>query len=126
MFGIEIRRKGNVTSLYSDVSTVLQKAGIQGEVISKDFKRTSIAHSVQKMISGNYFSVCTVDECAKVAGLVIPQERKNIYNTQHCINWSEMLPEHRQVLIAMILDDFKPVLNPDVEHEITPLARQDS
>jgi hypothetical protein len=30
----------------------------------------------------------------------------------HCIEWSEMLPDYRQMLVAMVLDDFRTVLCP--------------
>lgn len=35
-----------------------------------------------------------------------------VYQTQHCIDWSEMTNEFRQMLVAMVLDDFRCVLNP--------------
>jgi len=35
-----------------------------------------------------------------------------IYNCVHCMHWNEMLPEYRQTVMAMVLDDFRSVLNP--------------
>lgn len=115
MFGLELRRKNNITDLYKDVGTVLEKAGVANGVVSVDIQRASVAHSLQKMLAGNYFNVCTVRDCSQLVGMNIPTERLNVYQTQHCVSWSDMLPEYKQVLVAMILDDFKDVLNPAQE-----------
>lgn len=105
VFGIELRRT-SVKDLYNDVDMVLSKFNM------KEMERGAVAHALQDMFSADkFFSVCTIKECSKVSGVIITQERMNIYNSQHCIAWSAMLPEFRQVLIAMILDDFRSVLN---------------
>lgn len=113
MFGLELRRKNNITNLFSDVKDVLKKAGIEGGVVPAHFQSASVAHSLQNMLNGNYFDICTVNNCAEMIGLVIPKERLNVYQTQHCVHWSEMLPEYRQALVAMVLDDFSSILNPE-------------
>jgi hypothetical protein len=123
MFGIEIRRKGDITSLYKDVNTTLQRAGVLGGIIPEHIQATSVAHSIQKMLSSPRFDICTIRDCSKLVGLVIPSERMSLYSTQHCIDWSEMLPEFREVMVAMVLDDFKAVLNPEKE-VITDLTKE--
>ena len=40
-----------------------------------------------------------------------------IYESQHCADWSTMLPEFRDALIIMVLDDFRAILNPTVAEE---------
>jgi hypothetical protein len=112
MFGIELRRKGSITNLYGDITSVLAKAGVNGSIIPVEIQTASVAHSLQKMFASTYFNICVVNDCAKLVKLRIPQERLNVYQTQHCVNWSEMLPEYKQVLVAMVLDDFREVLNP--------------
>lgn len=115
MFGLELRRKDNITNLYSDVDVVLKKAGVDGRDISANVQSSAVAHSLHNMLKGKYFSVCTIDACVKVVGLRIPSERYSIYLAQHCIDWADMLPDFRQTLIAMLLDDFREVLNPAKE-----------
>lgn len=123
MFGLELRRKNNIQNIYSDVTAVLAKAGVDGNQVSLEVQSQSVAHSIQKMLAGNYFDICTIKDCAKLVKLIIPQERLNVYSTQHCVNWSEMLPDYRQVLIAMILDDFREVLNPSKEINAMPVTK---
>lgn len=120
MFGLEIRRKGNIANLYSDVDTVLARAGVMKGQVPAHIQASSVAHALQKMLAGNYFDICTVNKCAEVVGLHIPSERKRVYDAQHCVHWSDMLPEFREVVVAMLLDDFREVLTFDNAKEVAP------
>lgn len=112
--GIELRKIGSINSLYQEVDLVLQKYNILNNSISIDVQVQAVAHSLQKMLkTENHFSICTVRDCAKLSQLCIPYERMNIYEAIHCVSWNEMLPEFRQMIVAMILDDFRAVLNPN-------------
>jgi hypothetical protein len=112
-FGIEIRKIGNITNLYKDVDVVLGKYGMTSQTVSDEAKISTVAHSLQKMLQADkWFDVCTIDSCAKVCQICIPKERQNIYRAAHCVHWSEMLPDYRQMLVAMVLDDFRTVLCP--------------
>lgn len=112
-FGLELRKMGNVTNLYADVDLVLSKHKIPAGGVSGNVQVQALAHALQKMINvQNYFDVCTIDNCAEMMQIVIPSERKKIYRAAHCIRWNEMTSEYRQVLVAMVLDDFRAVLNP--------------
>lgn len=110
-FGIEIRKIGTVTALYEDVDKILQNHDV-------NVKRQTVAHALQKMLKpGNWLNVCSIKECAKVANVYIEQERMDIYRAVHCVNWNEMTDEYRQLIMAMVLDDFRCVLNPKEEIE---------
>lgn len=113
-FGIEIRKVGSTKNLYNDIDMILAKNGMGQKLVSDDMIAQTTAHALQKMLkSDSHFSVCTVKECAKLCSICIPQERQNIYSAAHCISWSEMLPDYRQLLVAMVLDDFRVVLCPE-------------
>jgi hypothetical protein len=82
-------------------------------------QQQSVAHALHHMMSnkgygGSHFSVCTVEKCARLCGVVIPGDRLRVYNSAHGIDWSDMTPEFRQMLCAMVLDDFREVLMADV------------
>jgi hypothetical protein len=110
--GIEIRKTGNLKNLYSDVDAVLKSKGLLGEASSKILQTQATAHSLQKMISvQHYFDVCTIQNCAELCQICIPDERMTAYRSIHCVHWNQMLPDFRQLIIAMILDDFRSVLN---------------
>lgn len=75
-------------------------------------KQGAVAHSLQNMFRADeYFSICTINDLIEVSQIVIPKERYDIYRSQHCIYWRDMTPEFRQTLIAMILNDFRSILN---------------
>lgn len=110
-FGIEIRKVGNMNSLYSDVDEVLGKYGIKSESVGAEIKIQTVAHSLQKMLKvQSFFDVCTVKNCAEVCQVCIPIERMKIYSAIHCMHWNEMLPEYRLQITAMVLDDFRTIL----------------
>lgn len=116
MFGIEIRKKGsiNAKSLYRDVDRVLENYNIPKGSVSQDVQVSTVAHALQKMIQVEaYFNICTVDRCISICQILIPAERYKIYHAIHCMHWNEMLPEYRQTIVAMLLDDFRTVLNPE-------------
>ena len=105
-FGIEIR-KPSTENIYRDVDLVL------GNKSLSEVQSLAVAHSLQKMLEpDSYFNICTVTDCQRVCSIVIPKERLDIYNSIHCLHWSKMLPDFRTYIIAMLLDDFRTVLNP--------------
>lgn len=119
MFGLELRKKGQLSNIYRDVDSILKSNNIPSGGITKDLVREGVGHSLFKMLkSDNYFSICTVDSCIKVSGIIIQRERYNFYHSQHCVHWNEMLPEFREKFIAMLLDDFRSVLTYEEEKEI--------
>jgi hypothetical protein len=106
--GIELRKIDDVKSLYRDVDLVLQNH--KPETVALQ----TVSHSLNKMMRPDkYVSICGIDECAKVAGIVIPAEHRNIYQAVHCMSWSEMTDDYRQFICALILNDFRTVLNPN-------------
>ena len=113
-FGIDLRRQNDTTKLYDDVGIALKNYGIipNGGHVSDGVKITAIRHSLQSMLNGGHFNICAIKECAEMAGIIINSDRLLIYKTVHCMDWSEMTPEYRQVLVSMVLDDFKIVLAP--------------
>lgn len=113
LLGIEIRKKGNVKSLFNDVDRILNEYDIPHQSISRYMQSQACAHALQNMMQvENFFSVCTIDRCSQLCQIVIPIERKRLYDAAHCLHWNKMLPDFRMQLIAMILDDFRPILNP--------------
>jgi hypothetical protein len=110
MLGIEITRKGSTVDLYKHVDRVLS-GQTKGEV-SISVKRSTVAHSLQKMMKPNsHFSVCTIRDCESITGTPISGERMKIYQAIHCVNWNDMDPDFRQQIVAMVLDDFRELLN---------------
>jgi len=115
MFGLEIRKAGSVKNLYRDVDIVLSTNGIPSGGVSTEVQVNTIGHALHKMLQpGATFYVCDVQKCAQIAGIHISKERLDIYSSIHCMKWSEMLPDFRQQVMAMVLDDFRSVLNPTV------------
>lgn len=112
--GIEIRKLDGVRDLYREVDRVLAKPTSQKVPVSI----ATTAHALQKMLRPHtHFDVCTIRNCAQVCEICIPDNRMEIYRSIHCMNWSEMTPEYRETVIAMVLDDFRAVLSMGQEME---------
>ena len=104
---------GNVKNLYNDVDMVLRNNSVQPGAINANVQVATVAHALQKMLkTQRYFDVCTIDKCAELCQVCIPKERMLVYRTVHCVDWNEMLPDYRQLVVAMVLDDFRMVLCP--------------
>lgn len=112
-FGIEIRKANSLSGLYADVDRVLSAAGIQSGLVTSEMQTQTVAHALQKMIATNrYFDICTIDRCIDISRIVVSKERYEVYRACHCMDYSEMMPEFRQNLLAMVMDDFRPILYP--------------
>jgi len=111
-FGLELRTRGTVKSLFNDIDAVLGKNGINTGEVNQSSQIAAVAHSLQKMLQvDEWFDIITVKDCASLCQICISIERMRLYRTQHCIRWSEMTIDWRQALVAMVLDDFRAVLN---------------
>lgn len=116
--GIEIRKIGDQKNFYKDVDQVLSSSSIPSQGVNGDIQVMAIKHSLHKMFNGRYFDVCTVDSCSGMAGIIICKERKEIYRSVHCMHYDEMLPEFRQQLLAMVMDDFRSIFLESTNEEV--------
>lgn len=116
-FGLELRKTTGVgaRSLFADVDKVLVMAGVTRDSVGPSMQQQAVAHSLQHMMRvKSYMCVCTIRNCAELCGIRISAERMSVYGSQHCVDWSTMLPEFRATLCAMILDDFREVLTAEL------------
>lgn len=113
-FGIEIRKSSSV-NLFKDVDAVLAKHGVKHGEITAELQMSTCAIALKKMMRrDNFFSVCTISDCAKLCAIVVPRDRMNVYQSVHCVNWSDMDGEYRELICALVLDDFRSILCPAV------------
>jgi hypothetical protein len=120
-FGFELRKINSLTTkdLYEDIDRILSDNEIPTGGVTAEVQTDAIGHSLHKMFnSKSSFNVCTVRECAEISQIIISKERMDIYITIHCMDWSEMVENFRQQIVAMILDDFRSVLSPQEEKDI--------
>lgn len=110
-FGLELRKVGKMHDLYAEVDVTLSRVPSGG--INAEIQTHAIAQALHHMMQPEkYLDVCVIREGAKLTGLHISAERLQVYHLAHCISWNQMDPEYRQLLMAMILDDFRSILCP--------------
>lgn len=109
MFGVEIIRKGSAVDLYKHVDRVLAETE-QGR-LPEGVNRGAVAHALQRMLKlDHWMDVCTIRDCEKFKSRPVPSERMQVYRSTHCVHWRDMEPDFRQKLVAMVLDDFRELL----------------
>lgn len=58
--------------------------------MSDDIKQLAAIEFMNKMMRGGHFSICTVDEIAKMFGINPDPEAYRILRTLHCVDFSAM------------------------------------
>lgn len=67
----------------------------------EQLKQISVARALQEMVDKGHFSICTIDNLAKQAGVIIPQEAYQIMRNYHCVNFNKMTTDERQILLSL-------------------------
>jgi len=111
--GLELRKVGTMKGLYSEIDMVLKNNNIESGGITFEMQREAAAHALHKMMKvEKYFDICTIQNIMSLCQINISKERLNYYRVFHCVYWNEMLDDTRLRLTALILDDFRQILNP--------------
>jgi hypothetical protein len=77
-----------------------------------EFEKQSVVVALKKMFTGGYFSICTIETCAKVIGCHIPSDIHNTLHALHCVNWSDMTPPFREEVKQKVLSALStPILD---------------
>lgn len=109
--GFELRKVGSLGGLYKEVDMVLDSHEDKA-------KSLAVAHGIHKMFKpNNHFDICFIRNASEMCNIVIPAERLHVYQAAHCMDWNDMLPDYRQIIMAMVMDDFRSILNPN-EQEV--------
>lgn len=110
IFNLELRKIGDSDSLLKEVDSILLSHGMVSGQVSIKVANETAAHSLQKMFKKDqYFDVCTVKNCASATAINISSARQAIYSAAHCIRWGDMTDDYKQILIAMVMDDFRSI-----------------
>lgn len=107
--GLEIRKIGSIEDMYREVDLVISK-------LPNNFLSQTIAHGLQEMFQpSKHLSVCFIKQAAEATGIIIPRDHIQTYEMLHCISWSAMEANYRAQVMALILDDFRPILKPETK-----------
>jgi hypothetical protein len=101
-----ITENPDVRSLFTASADVLSKYSSDGSVPDKIIGQVSL--SVLKQITGSsFFSVCKVNELASLAGICYSTEHKQLFQSLHCVDWSNMHPDTREYVGALLVNYLK-------------------
>ena len=71
-----------------------------------NFQKQTITIALREMFEGSHFSICTVDQCLKIANVVPPAKEHDALAALHCVHWSKMPADFRQQVFIKTLELF--------------------
>ncbi len=91
-----------------------------------EFKGLAVKRSVNKLFSGNCFSICDLDACAELLGVSVNQSIYVQLRVYHCVHFSEMTDTEKALIQDKVIECLRgdPILNPArVLHALTDEGR---
>lgn len=70
--------------------------------MSNDTKAMIAIAALNKMFEGSHFSICTIDNVAKMLGVRPPKDAYDQLHALHCVHWNEMPRELRDRVTTLI------------------------
>lgn len=83
----------------------------------------SVLTSLNKMMTGNHFDICTLDAAIRVLRVVPNGKAYEILRPLHCINWKDMPTELREAVPKLIE---RCLSVPAHQFQITPMTPERS
>ena len=96
--------KENLTVLMSSSTTHSLQASQ-----NVDLKMSIALTAVARMLKSNYFDVCTVDKVCRLIGASAQGPAYDMLNTLHCVHYSDMPPQVRECIPALMREVFSQV-----------------
>lgn len=107
----------NVGALLKATDAILDKYG--REEIPEKIKGLATLSVIKTLSTGGHFSVCNLNELAKANGVTFSQEHKDFFHTLHCVDWSNIHPETKEYLFALIANYFrKNIVMANTQYEL--------
>jgi len=101
--GLQVRKVGSLADLYQEVDRALSNA--------KNMKEQALVLGLKKLFNPTkHFDICFIKNSAEAFNIHIPSDRLYIYSSLHCMDWSDMDEGFRANIMAMVMDDFRSVL----------------
>ena len=114
----------NLQALLSTTYRILNQ--YDRDDIPEKLKGQATLSALKSTFESNHFSVCTLQNLAKLNDIQIDSETLDYFNTLHCVNFSDMTIETRAFLFAKCFNLFRSNIvmsntAPSVSHEILKL-----
>lgn len=69
-------------------------------------KLIALKLALKKMFAGNHFSICTINECIKLTGVIPNSETLKIMHAVHCVNFTDMDDNFRKWIFSETIKMF--------------------
>lgn len=100
-FAVDIRSPDALRDFYIQVDEVLSLFKIKENGISNEAVAHTVAHTLHGLINtDDTFHFQIINACATMSGIIIQQERKDIYKSIDYIKWSNMEANYRKLIVS--------------------------
>ena len=94
----------NIQALLKTADNIL---GANKDDIPETIKGQATLSWLKQNFSQRYFSVCEVDNLARMNEITISQEKRDFMHTLHCVDYANMPQDTKDYLFAMLVDLFR-------------------
>lgn len=70
--------------------------------MSTEIKMMAAQAALRKMVEGNYFDICTIDNVVKMLDVKPDRDTYQVLHTLHCVHYNQMPPELLEKLPELI------------------------
>jgi hypothetical protein len=95
----------NIGALLKMTDDVLKK--YKGSDIPETIKGQATLSAIKTIFEKNYFSVCDIEEMARMNEVSISKEDRDFFATLHCVDFANMTQETREYLFAKYINIFR-------------------
>lgn len=102
----------NLQAMFKANGNILSRYGEDAKrSVPENIKGQSVLSVLKTMFGKEYFSICELTKLQELHNIEISDEHSKWMNTLHCVNYTDMHPDTREYLFAILTEYFKPIIS---------------
>lgn len=104
--------RNDLQAMFKSSSAVLSRYGKESvNSVPESIKGQSVLSVLKNMFGKTYFSVCELNKMLELHSIEVSDEHRKWMGTLHCVEYSDMHPDTREYLFAVLTEYFKPIIS---------------
>lgn len=102
----------NLQAMFKASGNVISRYGSEAKhCVPESIKGQSALSVLKTMFGKDYFSTCELTKLQELHNIEISEEHSKWMATLHCVNYTDMHPDTREYLFAVLTEYFKPIIS---------------